>query len=596
MRALAGRCFQHAGAQTLTAHFHQAKARNAADLNTGAIVLQRLLHRLLDLADVGVHLHVDEVDDDQARHVAQAQLAGDFTRGFQIGGDRGLLDAMFAGRPARVDVDRHQSFGRVDHQIAAGLQLHDGVVHCRQLVLDAGALEQRHRVGILLHAPGMARHQQLHEVLGGLVAMLALDDHFLDILVVDIADRPLDEVAVVMDQLGRGGAQRLLANLVPQPREIVEVALDLGLGALQAGGAHDAAHRRRQRHFGDDRLQPLAIGRIADLARNAATMAGVGHQHAIATGQRQIGGQRRALVAALFLDDLHQQHLAALDDVLDLVATAQRHALAAQLVGCVVALFALAPVRAAAFVAFAFAGFGFVSAFLIVMMGRFHDLDAIVPGGVLILVIIGAQRGLFLGMCAFLAQQRLAIFARNLVIVGMDFAESEEAVAIATIIDEGRLERRLYAGDLGEVDIALELLVLSGFEVKFLDPVSLDDRDPGFFPVARIDQHTHCHLCVSGDGGRRHWAGPPRDSDGTAVRAPGSAREAASSRFEGRIACLLRRQGRTVRRAGPSTPQHPVSGPAWKESHASCSVNLLRIGSSDRRAPMQIIKIRKGPY
>ena len=51
--------------------------------------------------------------------------------------------------------------------------------------------------------------------------------------------------------------------------------------------------------------------------------AGVGHQHRIAAGERQIGGQRRALVAALFLDDLHQQDLAALDDFLDLVLAAR---------------------------------------------------------------------------------------------------------------------------------------------------------------------------------------------------------------------------------------------------------------------------------
>jgi hypothetical protein len=33
--------------------------------------------------------------------------------------------------------------------------------------------------------------------------------------------------------------------------------------------------------------------------------------------------------------------------------------------------------------------------------------------------------------------------------------------------------------------------VLGGFEVKFLDPVPFDDRDPGFFRVARIDKHAH---------------------------------------------------------------------------------------------------------
>ena len=75
----------------------------------------------------------------------------------------------------------------------------------------------------------------------------------------------------------------------------------------------------------------------------------------------------------------------------------------------------------------------------------------------------------------------------------MDFAEGQEAVAVPAIVDERRLERRFYPGDLGEIDIAFELFVLSGFEVKFLDPASFDDRDPGLFRVARIDQHAHGH-------------------------------------------------------------------------------------------------------
>ncbi len=66
-------------------------------------------------------------------------------------------------------------------------------------------------------------------------------------------------------------------------------------------------------------------------------------------------------------------------------------------------------------------------------------------------------------------------------------------MAVAAIIDERRLQRRLDPRHLGEIDIPLELLVLGGFEIKFLDPVSLDDRHPGLLRVARVDQHAHCH-------------------------------------------------------------------------------------------------------
>jgi hypothetical protein len=262
MRAHARRCLEHAGAQPLAAHLEQAEAGDAADLDARTIVLERLLERLLDLTDVRSVFHVDEVDHDEARHVAQTQLAGDFVRGFQVRRSRGLLDIMLARRTARVDVDRDERLGRVDDQIAARLQLDDRLVHRRQLILDAEALEQRNRILIRQDLLGMRRHQQLHEAARRAIAVLTLDDHLVDILVVDIADCALDQIAVAIDFGGRFRRQRLLAYLVPQAGEIIEVALDLLPRALEARGADDAAHRVRQVQLGQDRLQALAIARI----------------------------------------------------------------------------------------------------------------------------------------------------------------------------------------------------------------------------------------------------------------------------------------------------------------------------------------------
>ena len=142
MRAGLGRCLEHAGAQALAADLHQAEAGDATDLNARPVALERVLHRLLDLTDVAGLLHVDEVDDDEAGHVAEPQLARDLGGRLEVGGRRRLLDIMLARRAARVDVDRNQGLGRVDDQIAAGFQLDDRLVHRRQLVLDAVALEQ----------------------------------------------------------------------------------------------------------------------------------------------------------------------------------------------------------------------------------------------------------------------------------------------------------------------------------------------------------------------------------------------------------------------------------------------------------------------
>ena len=87
---------------------------------------------------------------------------------------------------------------------------------------------------------------------------------------------------------------------------------------------------------------------------------------------------------------------------------------------------------------------------------------AVLAGLGLVVVLLGGELGL-------LAEQRLAVFARDLVIVGVDFGEGEETVAVAAVIDERRLERRFDTSDLGEIDVALELLALGGLEIKFLD-------------------------------------------------------------------------------------------------------------------------------
>ncbi len=73
-----GRAFKQARAQPLARHFEQAEMADAAHLDAGAVVLQRLLQAPFDRAVVALLLHVDEVDDDQAGKIAQAQLPGDF--------------------------------------------------------------------------------------------------------------------------------------------------------------------------------------------------------------------------------------------------------------------------------------------------------------------------------------------------------------------------------------------------------------------------------------------------------------------------------------------------------------------------------------
>ena len=63
------------------------------------------------------------------------------------------------------------------------------------------------------------------------IAFFALDDHFFDIAMIDVANGALDEVAVIMDQRRRSGLDGVLTNLIPQAGEIIKVATNLDFGA-----------------------------------------------------------------------------------------------------------------------------------------------------------------------------------------------------------------------------------------------------------------------------------------------------------------------------------------------------------------------------
>ena len=475
MRAHLGGAFEQGAAAALAAHLHEAELADAAGLDAGAVRRQRVLHLALDCTVVLVLVHVDEVDDDEARQVTQAHLPRELFRGLEIGLQRRALDVALLGGAAGVDVHADQRLCRVNHEIAAGLELHGGVEAFLDLVLDIVAQEERNRVVIALHVLGVARHEHLDEAFGGLVGVLALHQHFGDILVVEIADAPLHEVAFLVDQRGRAALHGRVADVVPQARQVLVVARDFGLGALGAGRAHDDAHALRHVERVHDLLEALAVGAIGDLARNAATARRVGHEHAVAACQRQIGRHGRALVAALFLDGLDQQDLAALDHFLDLVAAAI-DALAAR----------------AGDLDLLVRDFGVVLIGRVVLVGvevlvGLVVLDVIV--GVLVLLVLCHRLELFL----LLLLQGEFVLIGELVVVGVDLGKGEEAVAVAAIFDEGGLERRLYARDLGEIDIATKLALVAGFEVEFFDVTSVDDDDPGFFRVGRIDQHTFCH-------------------------------------------------------------------------------------------------------
>src|SRR3546814_16785166 len=72
----------------------------------------------------------------------------------------------------------------------------------------------------------------------------------------------------------------------------------------------------------------------------------------------------------------------------------------------------------------------------------------------------------------------------------MDFAERQEAMAIAAVFDAGSLQRRFDPRYLGEVDVTFELLAGTCFVVEILKSIARLNHHPGLFRVAGIDKRS----------------------------------------------------------------------------------------------------------
>src|SRR5882724_176311 len=129
--------------RSLARHFDQSQGRYRRDIRLHVIVAQRPLQGLNDLPAMFRLLHVDEVDDDDAAEIAQAQLPRNGHSRLQIGAENGLFQISVADESARVDVDGGHRFRLVDDEIPARLERYLAIQGLLNFLLDMVQLEQR---------------------------------------------------------------------------------------------------------------------------------------------------------------------------------------------------------------------------------------------------------------------------------------------------------------------------------------------------------------------------------------------------------------------------------------------------------------------
>ena len=396
--------------QALARHFQQPEARDAAQLDARPVHLHRLAQAILDGPLIAGRHHVDEVDHEQATKVAQAQLAGDFVGGFKVGVERGFLDVPALGGAGRVDVDRGQGLRVIDDDGAAGRQGHLAAVGQLDLALDLVTVEQRDVVLVVARLVDELRHHLLQETPDQLEGTGVVDEDLVDVAAQVIAQGADDDVALLEHQQRRRLFPCRALDGIPQLQQVVEIPLQLLHRFAATRGADDQAHAFRDLQRGHD-LAHVGAGIALDAAGDAAGARVVGHQHQVAAGQADIGGQRRTLGAAFLLLDLDQQLLAFLQVFLDVAAA---------------------------------------------------DF------------LLGWQ----------------AEIGRD------DLLERQEAMAFRAEIDEGGFQAGLDPADDALVDVGLFLLPGRNLDVKVVEFLAIHQRDPEFFRLRGIDQHSFHSLIL----------------------------------------------------------------------------------------------------
>ena len=162
--------------------------------------MQRVAKAGFHLALIALVFHVDEVDDDQATKVAQAQLAGRFIRRLEVGAESCFLDVMTLGGARGVDVNRNQGLGVVDYDGAARGQGYLAGVGAFDLVLDLKAGEERHVIAVAFHAIDVVRHHMRHKLLRLFEDRIGIDQDFADFRMEIIADCPNHQAALLVNQ------------------------------------------------------------------------------------------------------------------------------------------------------------------------------------------------------------------------------------------------------------------------------------------------------------------------------------------------------------------------------------------------------------
>ena len=312
-RAGASEQFVDVLALALAGQLHQAEFGELGDLGTGGVVAAGLGEVLEQLQLIASRLHVDEVDDHHTTDVAQLQLAGDLDRRLTVGPQHRLAGVGGPGERPGVDVDHRQGFGGLDDHVAARGEIDPGFEGIADGGVDPEVLQDLGGFPVVLHQ--QIRLVGPQEIVDAGHRIGAVDDHPQHVGAVEVAQHPMDEVLIPVEQHGGRGRLGGLLDRLPLPQQALEIvdqhllADVLGLGADQQTGPGGLDQH-------PEGPQPVALVLPVDAPGDVHPLA-MGLEHQEATRKGEVAGEAGPLGARGLLHHLDEDLLPGLEQLGD---------------------------------------------------------------------------------------------------------------------------------------------------------------------------------------------------------------------------------------------------------------------------------------
>src|ERR1051326_7529141 len=254
----------------LARHLHQAKLRDWKHVRFCFVSAQTFFHFLIDRLPMPRVFHVDEVEHDEAAHIAQAQLARNLVSGFDVYFENGIFLVLAAFVPASIDVDGNESFGLIDNDVTAALEMHLTGKRILQLARNSKPVEDGLRIGVKFDFFGGTLGDFRNHLAHAVVSLRTVHDNAFDVFGKKVANRALDKIGFLED----AGRRRLrfdaILNLFPFFEKQRKVANEIAQLLAFTDGAHDDSHAIGNRELAQNCFQTLALLLVFNLARNTA--------------------------------------------------------------------------------------------------------------------------------------------------------------------------------------------------------------------------------------------------------------------------------------------------------------------------------------